>query len=506
MAGTALLGRIRLCLARLLWRWIPHRTQREWLLDEHPVKVAACGRRWGKTEAAAVDAATYAICRPGSVQMIVSPTYDQSKLIFDTVERLLCGTGLTRKFTKVVRTPYPRITVRGSLVMARTADEDGRNLRGHSADRVIVDEAAYVKDAVIDEVIAPMLADRDGQLVLISTPAGRNHFYRAFMRGLQPTGSAPGGERESGEPVDTGPVVAKVMADPNSTANRYASFRFPSRLNPHISQSYIEHQRAALTDRQFRVEYEAEFLDDRNAVFPWSDIQNAIYEIGSLKHPELVEGCGLGERALRQAQDACVGEAQDAQVDLPAAGDFIVAGVDWARYSDFTAVVILDASDAPFRVLAMDRFHGLPWSAQIERVADLLETQGVSLVLTDQTSVGDPLLEQLRGRLVEGGRSRAEVRGLIFTAQSKRELMDNLVIKLAHGQVKIPNDERLVQELQYFEFEMTPMGNLRMNARTGYHDDLVIALALAALVASADGVGPAGFMTSGTATESGAGW
>jgi len=304
-------------------------------------------------------------------------------------------------------------------------------------------------------------------LVLISTPAGRNHFYRAFMRGLQPTGSAPGGERESGEPVDTGPVVAKVMADPNSTANRYASFRFPSWLNPHISQSYIEHQRAALTDRQFRVEYEAEFLDDRNAVFPWSDIQNAIEPDGHME-----------------------------------SGEFVVAGVDWARYSDFTAVVILDASDTPFRVLALDRFHGLPWSAQIERVADLLETQGVSLVLTDQTSVGDPLLEQLRGRLAERGRIRADVRGLIFTAQSKRELMDNLVIKLAHGQVKIPNDERLIQELQYFEFETTPMGNLRMNARTGYHDDLVIALALAALVGSADGVGPAGFMTSGTATES----
>jgi hypothetical protein len=34
--------------------------------------------------------------------------------------------------------------------------------------------------------------------------------------------------------------------------------------------------------------------------------------------------------------------------------------------------------------------------------------------------------------MAEGGRSRAEVRGLTFTAQSKRELMDNLVIKLAH--------------------------------------------------------------------------
>ncbi|MGC8862988.1 MAG: hypothetical protein ACP5R5_09480, partial [Armatimonadota bacterium] len=64
----------RLRLARLLWGWQPHPTQREWLLDESRTKIAACGRRWGKTESAAVDAATTAIMHPGSVQMIVSPT------------------------------------------------------------------------------------------------------------------------------------------------------------------------------------------------------------------------------------------------------------------------------------------------------------------------------------------------------------------------------------------------------------------------------------------------
>jgi phage terminase large subunit-like protein len=146
-------------------------------------KVASCGRRWGKTEAAAVDASTFALLRPGSTQMIVSPTYDQSRLIFDTVERLILGSSLTRPVAKVVRTPYPRLTLGKSLIMARTADEDGRNLRGHAADRVIVDEAAYVKEAVIQEVISPMLADRNGELVMISTPFGKNHFYRTYLRG-----------------------------------------------------------------------------------------------------------------------------------------------------------------------------------------------------------------------------------------------------------------------------------------------------------------------------------
>ena len=36
-----------------------------------------------------------------------------------------------------------------------------------------------------------------------------------------------------------------------------------------------------------------------------------------------------------------------------------------------------------------------------------------------------------------------------------------------------------LKELQYFEYELTQSGNVRMNARSGHHDDLVMALALA---------------------------
>ena len=97
----------RLLVAKWLWRWKPHESQREWLMDESNTKVAACGRRWGKTESAAIDAATTALVRPGSVQMIVSPTYDQSRLISDAVERLLLDSPITRPHTRAVKTPYP---------------------------------------------------------------------------------------------------------------------------------------------------------------------------------------------------------------------------------------------------------------------------------------------------------------------------------------------------------------------------------------------------------------
>ena len=151
--------------------------------------------------------------------------------------------------------------------MARTADEDGRNLRGHSADRVIVDEAAFVRDQVIEEVIGPMLADRNGELVMISTPFGKNHFYRAFVRGQ---GNGVMEYRSNG--VMENPVLQHSSTPPL----RFRSFRFPSWANPHISREYIEAQREVVTERQFKVEYEAEFMDDQSAVFAWEDIQQAV--------------------------------------------------------------------------------------------------------------------------------------------------------------------------------------------------------------------------------------
>ncbi|HET6452843.1 MAG TPA: terminase family protein [Armatimonadota bacterium] len=450
----------RIDLARTLWDWEPHPTQREWLLDEHPVKVAACGRRWGKTEAAAIDVATYAIANNGSVQMIVAPTYDQSRLISDTIERLLLMKAEIRKHAKVTKTPYPDIRYKRSRIMARTADEDGRNLRGHSADRVIVDEAAFVRDRVIEEVIGPMLADRDGQLVMVSTPFGRNHFYRAFVQG-----------QADGEMGRWG----------DGATGRTRSFRFPSIANPHISREYIEHQREILSERQFKVEYEAEFADDQNSVFAWADIQEAIEDAGTRGH---------GDAGIR------------------------VAGIDWARYSDYTAVIVLETatltmdpgpSTIPFRVVCLDKFNKMDWHSQVERVADLLCRHRVSAVLADQTSVGDPVLEILRNTLWGERHLDAEIEGMVFTNQSKRELIDNLAIRLAHRDVSFPYHEQLVRELQFYEYELTESGNVKTGARRGYHDDCVIALALALRIAARYQYA-SGFTTSGHIRQSARGW
>lgn len=232
-------------LAERLWHWSPHSDgQRDWILCDAKVKTAACGRRWGKSVATGVDICLYALENAGHIQIVTAPTYDQTQIIMqEVVTRLLAVPGMSRSMN-VRYSPYVEITFHDGVhiwnptqIIARTCGTTGKGLRGKKAHRVVCDEAAFIKDEVVDRVITPLLADYDGQLVLISTPDGRNHFYRAFEKGQ----------------------------DPNEA--HYKSFRFASSTNPYLPRGYLRREREARPERAFKVEYEALFLSGEGTVF-----------------------------------------------------------------------------------------------------------------------------------------------------------------------------------------------------------------------------------------------
>jgi hypothetical protein len=72
----------------------------------------------------------------------------------------------------------------GGTVQVRSADNPDA-LRGEGLDFVVVDECAYVAEAAWQEALRPALSDRLGRAMFISTPAGRNWFWRHYQRGLE---------------------------------------------------------------------------------------------------------------------------------------------------------------------------------------------------------------------------------------------------------------------------------------------------------------------------------
>ena len=69
------------------------------------------------------------------------------------------------------------------------------------------------------------------------------------------------------------------------------------------------------------------------------------------------------------------------------------------------------------------------------------------------------------------------VEGLKFTSQSKQQLMEGLATAIQQARIGFP-DGVIVNELEVFEYQFTSNG-VRYSAPSGFHDDCVMALALA---------------------------
>ena len=146
-----------------------------------------------------------------------------------------------------------------------------------------------------------------------------------------------------------------------------------------------------------------------------------------------------------------------------AAGPPVAWGIDLAKSSDWTVCVGLNEFG---QVCAFQRWQG-DWKQTTERVAAMV---GMADALADQTGVGNPIVELLRGRC-------PNLSGFTFTSTSKQALMEGLAMAVGRGDVAFP-EGRIVAELEAFEYHPTRTG-VRYEAPPGHHDDCVDALALA---------------------------
>ena len=221
----------------------------------------------------------------------------------------------------------------------------------------------------------------------------------------------------------------------DSAESDYAAFHFATASNPLISSGELESIRRQTTEHIWRVEYLAQFSDDGGAVF----------------------------RGLREAVSA----TRDTK---PIAGHSYVAGIDWGRSHDFTAIAIVDATDG--RLVALDRFNQIGWALQRGRLKTLARRWDAGVIWAESNSIGEPNIEALQN---EG----LPVRGFAMTAKSKSPLIESLALAIERGELTLLHDDTLLGELASYALERLPGGGYRYGAPAGMHDDTVIALALA---------------------------
>lgn len=215
---------------------VPHAGgQDEIALDQSRFKVIRAGRRWGKTKLAARELILHALEKPGSMNWWVANTYRNTRRGYREVLRQIPRELLAKE-------PPPDtsneliIRLKGGSTLEFYSGGNPDAMAGEGVDFVVVDEAALQPELVWNQIIRPTLMDTGGGAILISTPRGRNWFWKLWERG----------QREG-----TG----------------WKSWHFTSYDSPYIEETEIADAKDSLPERLYRQEILAEFLTLADTIF-----------------------------------------------------------------------------------------------------------------------------------------------------------------------------------------------------------------------------------------------
>lgn len=196
--------------------------------DNHRYKVIRCGRRFGKTYFSVTKIIMEAMKKKGDYWFI-APTYRQAKEI---AWRLFLEIVPKGTILKKNETDLSIELLNGSRIALKGSDNPD-SLRGVGLDGVVLDEYAFA-DQYSWTVISPILQDRKGWAIFISTPNGYNHFYDMY----------------------------------NIKDDDYKSFHYTSYDNPYLDKDELNKEKERMSVERFAQEYEAEFMKRAGAIWP----------------------------------------------------------------------------------------------------------------------------------------------------------------------------------------------------------------------------------------------
>jgi hypothetical protein len=409
-----------------------HKAQREFVDDPHRFVVAACGSKFGKTWGLASWIIREAWNREQGLFWWCAPVYKQAQIAFRLIGTMLPPHRVRKRQSSgemIYELLYTNGKIR-SIIDFRSAERP-ESLRGDGVHGAVVDEAGYWKREAFISVMTTLTRTR-GKLRIISTPKGKNWFFEEWAKGWFP--------------------------DQRAKNPEYRSYQLPTWLNPTITKDAIETLRRNFTDRQFRQEICAEFLDDGAGVFS----------------------------NLRAAQTAKLTRE-------PRAGKRYIVGIDWAKQEDYTVFMVMDADLK--KIVWVERHQGLDWNVNIDKAIRCANHWNRASVIMDSTGAGDVPFDAMKAiyPFVEGFS--------IYNNEPKVRLIQRLQMAFERGEIQIPMssgydvredpDGRLAEmgqavegELQMYNSTVTRTGKFQYAAPDGYHDDCVIALALAVWKAS----------------------
>jgi len=184
-------------------------------------------RQSGKSLILCNMAVYYALEQNNNFVMVVSPTDSQVKHLYKKILNSVIELPFLRNYKSQSGDSEIRFH-NGSTIIFRSA-ASANSLRGFSVTHLLCDEFAFIDEETYYTILAPTLTVRGKKALFVSTPKGKNLFYKLFNLGIK---------------------------EPN-----YKSFKTTYKDNPFADKEFIQEQKKVLSDSQFKQEYEGEFID-----------------------------------------------------------------------------------------------------------------------------------------------------------------------------------------------------------------------------------------------------
>jgi phage terminase large subunit-like protein len=280
----------------------------------------------------------------------------QSMIMFDKILTLTHQNQIIRRsITRKTRTIIQ--LTNASTIVALPCSE--HLLRGYTTNLAICDEASFIPETIITEILYPMLSTTNGTAILLSTPWDKNHFfYKAF---LNPA---------------------------------YSTHKVRSAENPLIPSAFLQEMQQNMTTEAYKREYLAEFTEAATSYFP----------------QELIRQC------IEHAQRLNLEPYTTLEQQIPK-GEYY-AGLDLGKLQDHSTIAIVQREAETLKLVYTHEFPLETSYTQVIATTARANTQfHLQKLLADQTGIGEPILEELQaeGITAEGAKLTQDAKTEILT-------------------------------------------------------------------------------------------
>lgn len=310
------------------------------LNDKTRFKIINAGRRCGKTRYAAITLLINGLTAPnGADVMYIAPTQGQARKL---IWKLLHQIG-----SEVIKSSHinnMEITLINGVTIYVCGADNPDTLRGPAIWYAVLDEYAFMKKDIWEEIIRPTLADHKGSALFISSPDFDNHFKEVYDMGMS-------GDKE------------------------YKSWHLTTYDNETIDRAEIEAAKRTLSTFAFKKEFLASFDTAGPNIFKEEWLKYGVEPVESSCYIAIdlagFEAVSAGNKKTKLDQCAI------SVVKLQDNGKWFVQKIEYGRWDIRETAVRILKNIREYRPLACGIERGALFNAVMPYLTDLMRKNNI---------------------------------------------------------------------------------------------------------------------------------